>query len=91
MDHTIFEVRHCNDGQWKVFEGSYCEPLASFVEKHDAIEFAWDMAAMRHPAGIRVLAADGFLLGTRMTAMEASSQLPLSASYSFPNLSTSLW
>lgn len=91
MDHSIFEVRRCNDGQWKAFEGSCWDPLASFVEKHDAIEFAWDMATMRHPAGIRVLAADGTLLGTRTTAMEASSQLPLSASYSFPNLSIALW
>jgi hypothetical protein len=48
------------------------------------------MAQLRHPAAIRVLAADGTLLGTRMTAIKASG-LPVTASYAFPNFAPSLW
>lgn len=89
MDQSIYEVRRCVDGAWKVFEGNAGEPISSFIEKHDAIDFAWDMARLRHPAAIRVLAVDGTLLGTRMTTTEAA-RLPMTASYAFPSFAPSL-
>jgi hypothetical protein len=54
------------DGDWAVFEDTRGHPLSSFAEKHDAIEFASDVARGRcRTAGIRVLAADGTVLGAR--------------------------
>ena len=66
MDETIFEVR-CNvDGDWAVFEDTRSLALSSFAEKHEAIEFASNVARRRRgAAGIRVLAADGTMLGAR--------------------------
>jgi len=66
MDETVFEVRRDIDGDWAVFEDTRGDPLSSFAEKHDAIEFASGVARGRRGAtGIRVLAADGTVLGAR--------------------------
>ena len=71
MDETIFEVRRSIDGDWVVFDDTRGDPLSSFAEKHDAIEFASDVAKGRGgTTGIRVLAADGTVLGARTVGPE---------------------
>ncbi|HKE39009.1 MAG TPA: DUF2188 domain-containing protein [Casimicrobiaceae bacterium] len=70
MNAAIFEVRRNNNGDWNVFERGLDFSLETFAEKHAAIEFASAMARMRPPAEIRVVAADGTLLGARLVDVE---------------------
>ena len=71
MNAAIFEVRRSSAGDWNVFEQGLDFSLETFAEKHAAIEFASAMARMRPPAEIRVVAADGTLLGARMVDADA--------------------
>ena len=71
MEAVIFEVRRGSEGDWGVFEEGLDDPVSVFGEKHDAIEFASAVARRRPAAEIRVLAADGTLLGARAVEAEA--------------------
>jgi len=71
MNAAVFEVRRSSGGNWGVFERGLDFSLETFAEKHAAIEFASAMARMRPPAEIRVVAADGTLLGARTVEADA--------------------
>lgn len=72
FDATVFEVRRSAEGDWMVFETGFGAALSTFADKHDAIAFASGIARGRSAAEIRVMAADGTLLGARAVRMDAS-------------------
>ena len=52
---AIYRVCARNEGRWDVLRGSSAEPLATFKDKHAALEYAMNMARTRSNWGLPLL------------------------------------
>lgn len=55
----IFRVKQATTGKWNVMEVGFKKPLASFNNRKDASEYAYDLAAMKTGSRVEIFDEHG--------------------------------